>query len=125
MRSPLASIHKSPALPYAGGALGIGIFVFDTLSPLEFASESVFSYNGNIDKFLGDGLTAIFGPPLPGPVDATSAVRCALHILQSAESWNDRCQRSGDVKIRIAALRFSMAARAPRRSVSACVTRAR
>jgi class 3 adenylate cyclase len=247
--SPLASIHRSRVLPYAGGALGIGIFVFDTLSPLEFAvavlyvvvvliaatyyqqqkgvliasaacvaltllsyllvhgfkidgtapircimslaaigittllalknllvnrrlgqiereranlarffspqlvdqlaeidtplsiaryqraavlfvdmvgftaycsemspdaviavlrdllallSESVFSYHGSIDKFLGDGLMAVFGPPLPGPVDGTNAARCALHILQSVERWNDRCQRSGDAKIRIA-----------------------
>jgi class 3 adenylate cyclase len=90
-----------PLYPYADGTLGTGIFVFDTLSPLEFPSDSVFFYNGKIDKFLGHGLMAVFGPPRPGPVDATSAARCALHILQSVERWNDRCQRSGEAKIRI------------------------
>jgi adenylate cyclase len=69
---------------------------------LALLSESVFSHNGTIDKFLGDGLMAVFGPPLPGPVDATNAARCALHILQAVERWNDRSQRSGDAAIRIA-----------------------
>jgi class 3 adenylate cyclase len=64
--------------------------------------ECVFSQHGIIDKFLGDGLMAAFGPPLPGPADAANAARCALEILHSIDSWNERCHRSGDGAIRVA-----------------------
>jgi len=37
---------------------------------------------------------AVFGPPMPGPLDATSAARCALDILQSIDGWNERCHRA-------------------------------
>jgi class 3 adenylate cyclase len=69
---------------------------------LALLSASVFSHNGTIDKFLGDGLMAVFGPPKPSPVDTTNAARCALDILQSIDRWNERCHRSGDAAIRVA-----------------------
>lgn len=65
-------------------------------------SRCVFSYSGTIDKFLGDGLMAVFGPPLPSSVDATNAARCALEILQSVTNWNRQRLRSGDATIRLA-----------------------
>ena len=69
---------------------------------LALLSKCVFSQHGTVDKFLGDGLMAVFGPPLPGPADATNAARCALEILRSIDSWNARCHRSGDGAIRVA-----------------------
>jgi class 3 adenylate cyclase len=69
---------------------------------LALLSACVFSHNGTIDKFLGDGLMAVFGPPIPSRVDATNAAHCALDILQSIDRWNERCHRSGDAAIRIA-----------------------
>jgi class 3 adenylate cyclase len=69
---------------------------------LALLSECVFSQHGIIDKFLGDGLMAVFGPPRPGPADATNAARCALEILRTIDSWNERCHRSGDDAIRVA-----------------------
>jgi adenylate cyclase len=65
-------------------------------------SKAVFSHDGTIDKFLGDGLMAVFGSPMPSPLDATSAARCALDIPQSIDRWNERCGRSGDAAIRVA-----------------------
>jgi adenylate cyclase len=65
-------------------------------------SASVFAHHGTIDKFLGDGLLAVFGSPMPSPLDATNAARCALDILQSVDRWNERCGRSGDGAIRVA-----------------------
>ena len=65
-------------------------------------SASVFAHNGTIDKFLGDGLMAVFGPPEPSAVDATNAARCALDIQQSIDRWNERCDRAGDSAIRVA-----------------------
>ena len=35
MWSRLASMHQPSVLPFAGGALGLGIFVLDTLGPLD------------------------------------------------------------------------------------------
>ena len=65
-------------------------------------SASVFSHEGTIDKFLGDGLLAVFGAPMPSPRDATDAVRCALDMLYSVDRWNEHDQRSGDAAIRVA-----------------------
>jgi class 3 adenylate cyclase len=65
-------------------------------------SAAVFAHDGTIDKFLGDGLMAVFGSPVPSPLDATNAARCALDILQSIDRWNERCGRSGDAAIRVA-----------------------
>ena len=53
---------------------------------LALLSKCVFSQHGTVDKFLGDGLAAIFGLPLPSPADATNATRCALEILRSIDS---------------------------------------
>jgi class 3 adenylate cyclase len=65
-------------------------------------SKCVFSQHGTIDKFLGDGLMAVFGPPLPSSADATNAARCALEILRSIDSWNEQYHRLGDGAIRVA-----------------------
>lgn len=65
-------------------------------------SASVFAYEGTIDKFLGDGLLAVFGAPTPSPRDATNAVRCALDMLHSVDRWNEHDHRSGDAAIRVA-----------------------
>lgn len=65
-------------------------------------SRTVFSYNGIIDKFLGDGLMAVFGPPLPSSIDATNAARCAFKILQSVADWNRQRERLGQTTIRLA-----------------------
>jgi class 3 adenylate cyclase len=65
-------------------------------------SKSVFSNEGMIDKLLGDGLLAVFGPPLSGPTDATNAVRCGLDILHSIAGWNRQRYQSGDQAIEVA-----------------------
>jgi class 3 adenylate cyclase len=65
-------------------------------------SASVFAHEGTIDKFLGDGLLAVFGAPMPSPRDATNAARCALDMLHSVDRWNEHDHRSGDTAIRVA-----------------------
>jgi class 3 adenylate cyclase len=69
---------------------------------LALLSAAVFAHNGTIDKFLGDGLMAVFGAPEPSAVDATSAARCALEIQASIDRWNERWQRTGGAAIRVA-----------------------
>jgi class 3 adenylate cyclase len=85
------SSGKSPAL------------VIDMLRDLlRFLSEAVFSHHGSIDKFLGDGLMAFFGPPLTSQRDATNAAACALEIVRSIERWNRQHARRKEQAIRIA-----------------------
>jgi class 3 adenylate cyclase len=69
---------------------------------LALLSDAVFAHNGTIDKFLGDGLMAVFGAPMPTAVDATNAARCALDIVQAVDGWNERSHRFGDAAIRLA-----------------------
>ena len=69
---------------------------------LGLLSEAVFSHQGSIDKFLGDGLIAVFGPPLAGPRDVTNAARCALEISDRLRRWNQENADTPEATIRVA-----------------------
>ena len=69
---------------------------------LRLLSEAVFSNHGSVDKYLGDGLMAFFGPPLTSLRDATNAAMCALEIVKSIESWNQQHTRCNEDEVRIA-----------------------
>lgn len=49
---------------------------------------SILKYEGTIDKFIGDGIMAIFGAPLAHENDPERAVRCALEMMESIERFN-------------------------------------
>lgn len=49
---------------------------------LTVVSEVVDAHGGVIDKYLGDGVMALFGAPVTRPDDARRAVACALEIRQ-------------------------------------------
>ena len=48
--------------------------------------DEVFRWNGVLDKFLGDGICAVFGPPFLGDEHARNAVCCALGMLTRLQS---------------------------------------
>lgn len=52
-------------------------------------------HRGIIDKFIGDGIMAVFGVPQPGDQDARNAVQCALDILAASDSWNRERAQAG------------------------------
>lgn len=64
-------------------------------------SVPVAEHGGIIDKFIGDGIMAVFGVPHPGDRDARNAVECALAILNAADAWNDERKAAGLAAIRI------------------------
>ena len=51
-------------------------------------TEAVFNHGGTIDKFIGDGVMAVFGHPKAGPDDSARAVRCGLALSTSLERWS-------------------------------------
>jgi adenylate cyclase len=48
----------------------------------------IMQHNGTIDKFIGDGVMAIFGVPEPRPDDARNAVQCGLAVVSAIRRWS-------------------------------------
>jgi adenylate cyclase len=62
--------------------------------------ETIFKYEGTLDKFMGDGIMAFWGAPLAHPDDAARCVRCALDQMELLGRFNR--QRLADGKPPIA-----------------------
>ena len=54
----------------------------------ELMVETLFKYEGTLDKFMGDGIMAFWGAPAPHQDGAIRAVSCALDQLQVLERFN-------------------------------------
>ena len=52
-------------------------------------TEIIFDHGGTLDKYIGDGLMALFGAPYPGPDDAINAVRAASAMQQRMDSLKE------------------------------------
>ena len=59
------------------------------------------SYNGVINKFIGDAVMAIFGEPIQDKNHAQNAVRCAYAMLQKVKELQKKWAREGKPKIEI------------------------
>lgn len=55
--------------------------------------ETLFKYEGTLDKFMGDGIMALWGAPVVHPDDPIRAVNCALEQLEMLSLFNQ--QRDG------------------------------
>lgn len=63
--------------------------VIETLRAFHARMESeVFAHGGTLDKYLGDGLMATFGTPLPLPDDAARAVACVRAMVDRMAALN-------------------------------------
>ncbi len=51
-------------------------------------SEIIFENGGTLDKYIGDGIMAIFGAPKPSPKDADNAVKTAIEMQQRLVKLN-------------------------------------
>lgn len=56
--------------------------------------EIVFEMGGTLDKFIGDGLMAVWGTPIPGPDDPVLAVRAASRMRSLLESVVNSARRA-------------------------------
>jgi adenylate cyclase len=83
----------------------------ERLPPLELAellreylsqmTKAIFEEGGTLDKFMGDGVMAIFGVPVPHPDGALRAVRCAERMHRRLASLNLRLPEDRRLTIRI------------------------
>lgn len=68
---------------------------------LERMVTCVFAEEGTVDKFIGDGLLAFFGDPVPQPDHAARAVRAARAMLAEVEALNAAWSAQGRPTIQI------------------------
>ena len=64
-------------------------------------SDIVFAHGGTLDKYLGDGLMALFGAPTATPEDACNAVAAAIAMQRQMRIINERFARDGSQQINI------------------------
>jgi adenylate cyclase len=57
--------------------------------------DVVFAHRGTLDKYLGDGLMATFGTPLPGQRDAAHALAAARDMAAAVGRWNEERRAQG------------------------------
>lgn len=58
-------------------------------------SEIIFENGGTLDKYIGDGLMAIFGAPKPSPKDADNAVKTAIAMQKRVIELNVEFKAEG------------------------------
>ena len=63
--------------------------------------EVIFTRGGMLDKYIGDGLMAIFGAPVAGSADADNALYVANDMIRALAVFNSRRARRGSEPIEI------------------------
>ncbi|KQT04037.1 adenylate/guanylate cyclase domain-containing protein [Rhizobium sp. Leaf386] len=58
-------------------------------------SGTIFSYGGTVDKFIGDGVMAVFGQPKATEDDADRALACALDLVDALNDWKNHSMLNG------------------------------
>lgn len=63
--------------------------------------ETIFKYEGTLDKFMGDGIMALWGAPVVHRDDAIRSVRCALEQCQVLAEFNAEREAAGKGSLEI------------------------
>ena len=65
-------------------------------------ADVVFRHEGNLDKFIGDCVMAVWGPPSPHPDDPARALRAALEMQDAVEAaQRGRARPNGQKRIEV------------------------
>ncbi|RIL07848.1 MAG: hypothetical protein DCC75_09690 [Proteobacteria bacterium] len=67
----------------------------------EAAVDAIFRYHGMLDKFLGDGIMAVFGAPVDDSHQEEHAVRAALEIQEQVGKLSERLKASHGLELRV------------------------
>lgn len=66
----------------------------------DLVSGAVVRHGGAVDKYLGDGVMAVFGHPSPRADDADRALACAVELVAELEEWRRREEAGGRPALR-------------------------
>jgi adenylate cyclase len=61
----------------------------------------VFRHEGNLDKFIGDCVMAVWGPPLTHPDDPARALQAALEMMDAVDELNEKRKSQGRAPIEV------------------------
>lgn len=61
----------------------------------------VFRHEGNLDKFIGDCVMAVWGPPLSHPDDPARALQAALEMQDAVDDLNEQRKAKGRQPIQV------------------------
>jgi adenylate cyclase len=64
-------------------------------------TDVIFEYEGTLDKFLGDGLMAVFGAPMPYADHAIRATSAAIEMISQVEKLKQDATLGFELNIRI------------------------
>jgi adenylate cyclase len=64
-------------------------------------SEIIFAYGGTLDKYIGDGLMAIFGAPTASPDDSKNALKTAVAMQKRLRALNEELSAEGYGRVEI------------------------
>jgi adenylate cyclase len=63
--------------------------------------KAIFEYNGTVNKFIGDGIMAMWGAPAADPRPCYHAVKAGLRMLEILDELNRRWQEHGYPRFKI------------------------
>ena len=61
-------------------------------------TKVIFSFNGSVDKFIGDGIMAVFGAPVVNPNHAVEATLSAVEMKNQIESLRETFEKDFGIK---------------------------
>jgi len=64
-------------------------------------TDIIFKYDGTLDKYIGDGLLAVFGAPMEKENDAERAIRAALDMKRDVAAMREELEAGPPLNIRI------------------------
>jgi adenylate cyclase len=66
-------------------------------------TDAVYQYEGIVDKYIGDALMAVFGPPYPAPDDTIRACHSAIAMMRGVRKLNETRRSKGltELELRI------------------------